>query len=30
VITSKLGIALIAPGGYAPEPDAIPRGIARL
>lgn len=27
---SKLGIALVAPGGYAPEPDAIPRGIARL
>ena len=26
----KLGIALIAPGGYAPEPDAIARGIARL
>jgi muramoyltetrapeptide carboxypeptidase len=34
VITPKsvhrLGIALIAPGGYAPEPDAIGRGIARL
>jgi muramoyltetrapeptide carboxypeptidase len=34
VITPKsvhrLGIALIAPGGYAPEPDAIARGIARL
>lgn len=28
--TSKLGIALIAPGGYAPDADAIPRGIARL
>ena len=26
----KLGIALIAPGGFAPEPEAIPRGIARL
>jgi len=26
----KLGIALIAPGGYAPEPEAIERGIARL
>ena len=26
----KLGIALIAPAGYAPEPEAIPRGIARL
>jgi muramoyltetrapeptide carboxypeptidase len=30
VTISKLGIALVAPGGYAPEPDAIPRGIARL
>jgi muramoyltetrapeptide carboxypeptidase len=30
-VTSKqLGIALVAPGGYAPDPDAIPRGIARL
>ena len=28
--SSKLGIALVAPGGYAPEPEAIPRGIARL
>jgi muramoyltetrapeptide carboxypeptidase len=26
----KLGIALVAPGGYAPEPEAIARGIARL
>ena len=26
----KLGIALIAPAGYAPEPEAIPRGVARL
>ncbi|WP_371765669.1 muramoyltetrapeptide carboxypeptidase [Massilia sp.] len=26
----KPGIALIAPGSYAPEPEAIPRGIARL
>ena len=26
----KLGIAIVAPGGYAPEPDAIARGIARL
>jgi muramoyltetrapeptide carboxypeptidase len=26
----RLGIALVAPGGYAPEPDAITRGIARL
>nr|WP_307735733.1 muramoyltetrapeptide carboxypeptidase [Massilia pinisoli] len=25
-----MGIALIAPAGYAPEPEAIPRGIARL
>ncbi|WP_075791349.1 muramoyltetrapeptide carboxypeptidase [Massilia putida] len=30
MITSKPGVALVAPGGYAPEPDAIPRGIARL
>jgi muramoyltetrapeptide carboxypeptidase len=30
VTTPKLGIALIAPGSYAPEPEAIPRGIARL
>jgi muramoyltetrapeptide carboxypeptidase len=30
VITSRPGIALVAPGGYAPEPDAITRGIARL
>jgi muramoyltetrapeptide carboxypeptidase len=30
VITQKIGIALVAPGGYAPEPDAIARGIARL
>lgn len=30
MITQKLGIALVAPGGYAPEPEAIPRGIARL
>lgn len=28
--TPRLGIALIAPAGYAPEPEAIPRGIARL
>ena len=26
----KLGIAIYAPGGYAPDPDAIARGIARL
>jgi muramoyltetrapeptide carboxypeptidase len=34
VITQKLahrlGIALIAPGGYAAEPEAVARGIARL
>jgi muramoyltetrapeptide carboxypeptidase len=30
VTIQKLGIAVVAPGGYAPEPDAIPRGIARL
>jgi muramoyltetrapeptide carboxypeptidase len=30
VITKQLGIALIAPGGYAPEADAVARGIARL
>lgn len=26
----KVGLALVAPGGYAPEPEAIDRGIARL
>ncbi|MGJ7917242.1 muramoyltetrapeptide carboxypeptidase [Massilia sp. LXY-6] len=26
----RLGIALVAPGGYAPEPEAVRRGIARL
>ena len=30
MITPKLGIALVAPGGYAPEPEAVTRGIARL
>ena len=30
MISSKPGIALIAPGGFAPEPEAVPRGIARL
>jgi muramoyltetrapeptide carboxypeptidase len=30
VITQQLGIALVAPGGNAPEPDAVARGIARL
>lgn len=30
MISKQLGIALVAPGGYAPEPEAIDRGIARL
>ncbi len=30
MITSRLGIAVVAPGAYAPEPDAVGRGIARL
>jgi muramoyltetrapeptide carboxypeptidase len=30
VNSKKLGIALVAPGGYAPEPEAVERGIARL
>jgi len=30
VITSRLGIAIVAPGSYAPEPEAVDRGIARL
>jgi muramoyltetrapeptide carboxypeptidase len=30
VITKQPGIALIAPGGYANEPEAVTRGIARL
>jgi muramoyltetrapeptide carboxypeptidase len=30
VITQKIGIALVAPGGYAVEPEAVTRGIARL
>jgi muramoyltetrapeptide carboxypeptidase len=30
VITQQLGIALVAPGGYAPEPEVLARGIARL
>jgi muramoyltetrapeptide carboxypeptidase len=29
-LAHRLGIALVAPGGYAPEPDAIARGIGRL
>jgi muramoyltetrapeptide carboxypeptidase len=30
VIIPKPGIALVAPGGFAPEPEAVSRGIARL
>lgn len=30
IAPQRLGIALVAPGGYAPEPEAIARGIARL
>jgi len=30
VITPKIGIALVAPGGYAPDAEAVARGIARL
>ncbi|MFC5547064.1 muramoyltetrapeptide carboxypeptidase [Massilia aerilata] len=30
MITQKIGIALVAPGGYAAEPEAVTRGIARL
>ncbi|WP_296949492.1 muramoyltetrapeptide carboxypeptidase [uncultured Massilia sp.] len=30
MITSQLGIAVVAPGSYAPDPDAVGRGIARL
>jgi muramoyltetrapeptide carboxypeptidase len=30
VITKKIGIGVVAPGGYAPEPEALGRGIARL
>ncbi|ALK97346.1 peptidase S66 [Massilia sp. WF1] len=26
----RLGIAVVAPGGYAPDAEAVPRGIARL
>ena len=29
-IVKRIGIALVAPGSYAPEPEAVPRGIARL
>jgi muramoyltetrapeptide carboxypeptidase len=30
VITPTIGIAVVAPGGYAPDPAAVERGIARL
>jgi muramoyltetrapeptide carboxypeptidase len=30
VITSPLGVAIVAPAGYAPDPLAVERGIARL
>ncbi len=30
MITPKIGVALVAPGGYAPDADAVARGIARL
>jgi muramoyltetrapeptide carboxypeptidase len=30
VITPHIGIAVVAPGGYAPDPAAVERGIARL
>jgi muramoyltetrapeptide carboxypeptidase len=30
VITPKIGIAIVAPGGYAPDNCAVERGIARL
>jgi muramoyltetrapeptide carboxypeptidase len=29
-LVQRLGIALVAPGGYATEPEAVTRGIARL
>jgi muramoyltetrapeptide carboxypeptidase len=29
-IVQRLGIALVAPGGYAPDPEAVTRGIAHL
>ena len=29
-LVPRLGLALVAPGSYAPEPDAVTRGIARL
>ncbi|MDB5745945.1 MAG: muramoyltetrapeptide carboxypeptidase [Massilia sp.] len=30
MITSQLGVAIVAPAGYAPDPLAVERGIARL
>jgi len=30
VITQQLGVAIVAPGGYTPDPAAVARGIARL
>jgi muramoyltetrapeptide carboxypeptidase len=30
VISQKIGIAIVAPGGHAPDNDAVERGIARL
>jgi muramoyltetrapeptide carboxypeptidase len=30
MITSKIGVAIVAPGGYAPDPAAVGRAIARL
>jgi muramoyltetrapeptide carboxypeptidase len=30
VITPQIGIAVVAPGGYAPDPASVERGIARL
>jgi muramoyltetrapeptide carboxypeptidase len=30
VFSRRVGIAVVAPAGYAPEPDAVARGIARL
>ena len=30
MITPQIGIAIVAPGGYASEPEAVARGIARL
>jgi muramoyltetrapeptide carboxypeptidase len=30
VTTQQIGIAVVAPGGYAPDPAAVERGVARL